>query len=85
MANLEKIQEQVDQNYEFFATTLLPELIRTSAGKWVLLRNRELVAVFDTARDAVVAGEKLYEDELFSIQKVTTRIADLGWFSRALP
>lgn len=79
-----QIQDQIDQNYATF-TALLPDLMKTSAGKWALLRNEQIEAIFDTARDAQLAGEKLFADGLFSVQEVRDRAVDLGWFSHAVP
>ena len=79
-----QIQDQVDRNYAAF-TALLPDLMKTNAGKWALLRNAQLEAIFDTARDAQLAGGKLYADGLFSVQEVRNRAVDLGWFSHAVP
>ena len=79
-----QIQDQVDRNYAAFAA-LLPDLMKTNAGKWALLRNAQLEAIFDTARDAQLAGGKLYADGLFSVQEVRDRAVDLGWFSHAVP
>ena len=83
MSTNQKIQQEVDQNYEAFQG-LLPELMQTSHGKWALLHNKEVEAVFDTAIDACVAGEKLYPNKLFSVQEITERIVDLGWYSHAV-
>ena len=83
MATAEQIQEQIDRNYTAF-TALLPDLMKTNAGKWALLRDATLEGVFDTARDARLAGEKLYADGLFSVQQVRNRAVDLGWFSHAV-
>lgn len=76
-------QAEVDRNYETFVE-LLPGLMRTHASKWALLHGGELTAVFDTARDAHLAGVKLYPDAHFSVQEVTDRPVDLGWFSHAV-
>ena len=59
MATAEQVQDQIDQNYTAF-TALLPDLMKTSAGKWALLHDATLEGVFDTARDARLAGAKLY-------------------------
>lgn len=77
-------QDQIDRNYAAFAV-LLPALMKTSAGKWALLRNQQIEAIFDTARDAQLAGEKLFADGLFSVQEIRDRAVDLGWFSHAVP
>lgn len=64
MATAEQIQDQIDQNYTAF-TALLPALMKTSAGQWALLHNATLEGVFDTARDARLAGTKLYSGWAF--------------------
>lgn len=85
MAVQEQVQDHVDRNYKSFEA-LLPDLIRSSAGKWALMRNEKLDAVFDTALDAYTAGSLLYPDDgLFSIQEIRSRPVDMGWFSYALP
>ena len=83
MASEEQVQQEIDRNYAAF-TALLPDLLQASAGKWALLCDGSLVAVFDTARDAQLAGEKIYPDGIFSVQEVRGRAVDLGWFSHAV-
>ena len=82
MKMLEQAQAEVDRNYEAFLD-LLPRLLETHRGRWALLRDGELTAVFDTSRDARVAGMTFYSEGRFSIQEITTQPIDLGWFSRA--
>ena len=83
MATAEQIRDEIDRNYTAFKA-LLPDLMKTSGGKWALLHNATLEGVFDTARDARLAGTKLYADGLFSVQEVRSRAVDLGWFSHAV-
>ena len=75
-------QEEVDRNYEAFKQ-MLSELMESDAGRFALLHNMELVACFDTNRDALQAGKKLFEDQPFSVQKITSKPVDLGYFSHA--
>ncbi len=75
-------QEEVDRNYEAFKAKL-PELIKTDANRYALMRDRKVVACFDTSRDALQAGQKLFEGKRFSIQKITRQTVDLGYFSHA--
>ena len=78
-------QEQIEQNYRIFEQQL-PQLLARYRGKFALMRDGKIVAFFDTARDAFIAGQKLFaQDNLFSIQEVTATPIDLGWFSHALP
>lgn len=59
-------QIEVDRNLEFFRE-MLPELLRTNRGKFALIRHREITGYFDTLMDALIAGQKLYSDQMFSI------------------
>ena len=46
------------------------------------MQNREVIACFDTSRDAMQAGRKLLEEKHFSVQQVTDKSVDLGRYSR---
>ncbi len=77
------IREQIETNYKVFQQKL-PSILESHRGKFALMRNSEIIEYFDTARDAFVAGQKMYEDKLFSIQEVVEKSIDLGFFSHAL-
>ena len=83
MSNNEAIQEVVDKNFEAFRKRL-PDLLKTHPNEFALLRNGEVAEFFDTAKDAVVYGQKRSEDGMFSVQKVASAVADLGFYSRAM-
>ena len=76
-------QDQVDRNYESFQKRL-PDLLQTHAGKFALMRDGEVVDIFDSMADAARAGRRLYPDGLFSVQKITDQKVDLGYFSHAV-
>lgn len=73
-------QEEVDRNYKAFKK-MLSDLIKSDEGRFALLHNAELLACFDTNRDAQQAGMKLLGGKLYSVQKVTKEAIDLGHFS----
>ncbi len=75
-------QAEVDRNYEAFRK-ILPNLMKTHVGRFAVMRHEEPVAFFDTIRDAMVYAVNTYEDGLFSVQEVTQKPVDLGWFSHA--
>ena len=83
MPTPEERQRAVDENYEAFKQ-LLPGLMQQQPGKFLLLHDRQAVEFFDTARDAMIYGQKAFPDGLFSIQQVTEAIVDLGYFSHAV-
>jgi len=75
-------QNEVTENYKEFQK-LLPALAKDHCGEFVLMRNRKIVEFFDTARDAMVYAAKTFPDNIFSVQEVTDKPVDLGWFSHA--
>lgn len=77
------IQAEVDKNFEAFQK-LLPELIEAHDGKFALMRGKKIVQIFDSVHDAVVFAKEKYDDDLFSVQKITNQAADLGIFSHAV-
>jgi hypothetical protein len=77
--------DQVERNYQAFEAKL-PDLLKTHAGKFAPMHDGEIVEFFDTARDAYLAGMRLYKAEgAFSIQEVVGTPIDLGFYSRAMP
>ena len=72
-------QTEVDRNYEAFKRRL-PDLLRTNANQFALLRHRRVIDCFDTVADAVRAGKALYDDGVFSVQEVTDQTIDLGYY-----
>ena len=75
-------QQEVDRNYEAFKK-MLPGLLKSNPGRTALMRDGEVIACFDTDRDAIEAGRTFFKDRRFSIQEITRRRVDLGYFSRA--
>jgi hypothetical protein len=75
-------EDQVKINYDAFKK-LLPSLLKDE-NKYALLRDAELIAVYDTMSDAVTTANKLYDDGLWSIQRITEKPINLGYRSRAL-
>ncbi len=73
------IQKEVDDNFAFFQKKL-PELMKTRSGKYVLLRHCEIVGFFSTFDDACQAGD-MNDDKIYSVQHITDKIIDLGFFS----
>lgn len=79
------IRQQVENNYKAFQVQL-PSLLSSHRGKFALMRDGQIIEFFDTARDAYVAGQKMFsKDRLFSVQEVIDTPIDLGFFSHAMP
>ena len=82
MASEASIQEAVDRNYEAFRN-MLPDLLNSHPGEYALLRESQVVGFFESAGKAMSAGDERFSDQLFSIQLVTDKVVDLGFFSHA--
>lgn len=79
------LRQQVEDNYKAFQAQL-STLVSAHRGKFALIRHGQSIEFFDTARDAYLAGQKLFaSDHLFSVQEVTDTPVDLGFFSHAVP
>ena len=70
-------QEEVDRNFDFFKQEL-PRLMPKHQGQYALLKDAKIVEFFDSMRDAKKYAELAFADRLYSIQKVTDRIVNLG-------
>jgi hypothetical protein len=75
-------EEQVKLNYDAFKR-LLPSLLK-ELNKYALMRDGEVVAIYDTMPDAVTTAQKLFPDGRCSIQKITDKPINLGYRSRAV-
>jgi hypothetical protein len=83
MLDRERLAWEIDRNLEFFETKL-PELLSANEDRFALLHDQQIVGIYDSLGDAQTAGEKLYPDGIFSIQKVTEKPLELGAYSYAV-
>ena len=83
MTKVRSRQEEVDRNFVFFQAEL-KNLLPNHRGKYALLRDKAIIGYYDTILDAQTAAELQYKDGLYSIQRVTDDVVDLGLFSHAV-
>ena len=78
-------QEEVDSNFraleKLFSDGKIPS---EKYNTYALMRNGEITGYYDTWNDAEQAGVLAYKDRIFSVQEVTQRAANLGYYSHAL-
>lgn len=79
---MDRRTQEVQSNYQFFQT-VVASLMLEHEGKYALLHDRAVVSVYSRPLDAVIEGNRLYSDGLFSVQRVTDRPVDLGFLSNA--
>jgi hypothetical protein len=49
---------------------ILPELSKTDLGKFVLIKESELIGVYQTKKEALDAGYDKFNDELFLVREI---------------
>ncbi len=75
--------DQVVENHKALLARL-PEYLNDHRGEYALLRDREIAGLFATELEALEVGEQRFPDDRFSIQEITDRRIDLGFFSHAV-
>lgn len=78
-----RFEVEVDRNYDVFEQ-LLPGLLATRRGEVALMRGGQVLDFFGSEAVALREGRARYPDGLFSVQEITDRPADLGFFSHAI-
>lgn len=76
-------EAEIDRNYDAFAK-MLPNLMKTDAGRVALMRKEQLVGLFATIEAALRAGGARFPDRMYSVQEVTDEPLDLGVLSHVL-
>ena len=78
-----ELEREVDLNFDAFAAEL-PDLMPCHAGEYVLMKNGRMISFHSSADAALAAGKTAFSDGIYSIQEVTDRPIDLGFFSHAV-
>ena len=81
---ISKRRRQVDTNYEYFKS-ILPGILHVHGDKYVLLQNCEVRGYYDTLADALETARAFCPEGDYSIQEVSDRVTDLGYFSHVDP
>ena len=76
-------EQEIDQNFDFFQRNL-KRYLKDHRGQFALLRSRRIVDFFDGPGEAFREGLARFPDEMFSIQEVEDRPAEMGLMSLAL-
>jgi hypothetical protein len=71
---------EVERNYDAFVR-MLGSIIDQHRDELALMRDERIVGYFSTAHDALVAADRLFPDQIYSIQEVTDQPLDLGFWS----
>ncbi len=76
------LDAEIESNFDYFQRNVGQHLPQRE-GEYALLHACAIIGFYPTAVQAEAAGEAMFPDEPFSIQEVTCRSVDLGFFSHA--
>ena len=76
-------ETEVDRNFEAFEA-MLHGILPIHRGEFALMNNGKVLSYFPSEADALAAGRRMFDDGVFSVQEVTDRPVDLGFFSHAI-
>lgn len=76
-----RIDLEIDRNLFAFLPRI-PDLMPEHEGEFALLRDQKVVSLHKRLRDALEASS-IFSDGIFSIQQVTDKPIELGFFSHA--
>jgi hypothetical protein len=74
---------EVDYNFDAFEQKL-GSILPAHRGEFALLNRGNIISYFPDEASALTAGRLKFPDGLFSVQEVTDRPVDLGFFSHAI-
>lgn len=78
------LNHEVDANFDSFQS-LIPKLMAENRrGQFALMRHQEIVSYHDSEHRALASGRATFVDGIYSVQEITDRPADLGFFSHAI-
>ena len=69
--------QEVEANFKAFQEVVY-DLTLLHLDEFALMKNGKIVQFFSTMASAVEAGDALYSDRIFSVQKLTTTPEYLG-------
>ena len=78
--DVERQRREVDDNDDAFVQ-ILESILNEHRDQLALMRDRRIVGFYDTPGEALRAASKLFPDGIFSIQEVTDKPIDLGFWS----
>jgi len=76
MIDQQALQAAMHQNFTAL-NEILPELVKTHAGMFALMRDGKIVQFFHSDNDATMSGETTFPDGIFSIFEVSDELAAL--------
>lgn len=76
------IETEIDRNLFAFLPEI-PKLIERHRNKYALLRDQKIDGLYTRLSEALRAAHTKFPDGLFSIQQVTDKPVELGFFNYA--
>ena len=82
MTQRDRRLKEAKDNYVFYKS-ILKTLNKDKHGKYLLLKDREVIDYYSDIESANAAATSKFEDGIFSIQKVAQKPVELGFYRYA--
>ena len=69
------------RNYAAYKASKAELILKHGKGKFLLMKDENVIEVFDTQADAIKYGKSKYSDGVFSVQGTASRPINLGFYS----
>ncbi|MEM6650028.1 MAG: hypothetical protein AAF603_07245 [Pseudomonadota bacterium] len=70
-------EREVDENFEYFQA-IVKELEKTDAGRIALLKDKNVIDIFDDVTDALRVGREKFGEQPYSVQEIASEPAYFG-------
>lgn len=77
-----ELDTEIDRNLFAFLPRI-PELMKEHEGEFAVLRHQQVISIHKRLRDALEDACAAFSDGIYSIQQVTDKPVELGFFSYA--
>ncbi|KUO51909.1 MAG: hypothetical protein APF82_02835 [Sphingomonadales bacterium BRH_c42] len=78
----DKLEVEIERNLFAFLSRI-PQLLTEHRGEYAVLRQQEIVGIYARLSEALQVAQARFNDGLFSIQEITDKPVDLGFYSHA--
>lgn len=78
----ETLDAEIERNL-FAFLTMIPSLLQEHEGEYAVLKNKQIIGLFSKLSEALKVADEAIPDGLYSIQRVTDRPVELGFYAHA--
>jgi hypothetical protein len=79
----QRLRDEIAHNFDALQRSL-GKYLATELNRYAMMRDRAVVAFFDTPSAADLAGAQRFQDGIYSIQQITDEPVEFGIYANAV-